>query len=208
MRRKRKRRRSEERVRNEMALMERCTLLLRHRSSSPRRRGSSTPRPIDSITTVSGILDHPPARVRTVVGVSADTTSRSRGAFRPRLAINFLALRSEGAGNAGRPMRPIAARAMVVGRTHTRCQVTPESPGTPRAVVYAYTCTPRRSAFLPPSPAGLTAGLTPAPRCQDNTISPSASGTLVRSALRVHRIPPRAGDVAQRPSGWDGMARI
>jgi len=118
-----------------------------------------------------------------------DTRSRSRDVIRPRLAINFLALRSEGAGNAGRPMRPIAARAMVVGRTHTRCQVTPESPGTPRAVVYAYTCTPRRSAFLPPSPAGLTAGLTPAPRCQDNTISPSASGTLVRSALRVHRIP-------------------
>jgi len=32
-------------------------------SSSPRRRGSSTPRLIGSITAASGILDHPPARV-------------------------------------------------------------------------------------------------------------------------------------------------
>jgi hypothetical protein len=41
---------------------------------------------------------------------------------------------------------------------------------------------------------------------QDHTSSPSASSTLVRSAIRVHRIPPRAGDVAQRPSEWDRMA--
>ena len=34
-------------------------------SASPRRRGSSTPRPISSIIDVSGILDHPPARVMT-----------------------------------------------------------------------------------------------------------------------------------------------
>src|SRR5512141_3270228 len=36
----------------------------------------------------------------------ANTASRSRGGFRPRLAIKFLALQSEGAGNAGRAMRP------------------------------------------------------------------------------------------------------
>src|SRR6476659_5739759 len=47
-----------------------------HRSSSPRRRGSSTPRPIGSITAVSGILDHPPSRVMTA---EDDTPSRSRG---------------------------------------------------------------------------------------------------------------------------------
>src|ERR1700685_364647 len=45
------------------------------------------------------------------------------------------ALRNEGAGNAGRPMRPIAVCAMVVGRAHTRWQVTPESPGIPHAMV-------------------------------------------------------------------------
>ena len=37
----------------------------------------------------------------------ADTTSRSRGLIYPRFARNFLALQSEGAGNAGRPMRPL-----------------------------------------------------------------------------------------------------
>ncbi len=31
--------------------------------------------------------------------------------------------------------------------------------------------------------------LTPAPRCQDHTPLPSASSALVRSAIRVHRIP-------------------
>jgi hypothetical protein len=93
----------------------------------------------------------------------------------------------------------------VVERTRVS-QVTPESPGTPRAMVYAYTWSPRRSAFLPPSPAGLTAGLTSAPRCQDITTSSSASGALVRSAIRVHRIPAPRRYVAQRPSCWDGMA--
>ena len=51
--------------------------------SYPRRRVSSTPRPIDSIMNVSGILDHPPSRVMTTGG---DTASRSRDALRPRLA--------------------------------------------------------------------------------------------------------------------------
>jgi hypothetical protein len=47
--------------------------------------------------------------------------------------------------------------------------------------------------------------LTPAPRCQDHTTSPSASGAFVRSAISVHRILSRVDDVAQRPSfgtGW------
>jgi hypothetical protein len=55
--------------------------------------------------------------------------------FARGLLSNFLTLRSEGAGNAGRPMRPIAACAMsVVERTRVS-QVTPESPGIPRAMV-------------------------------------------------------------------------
>ena len=38
---------------------------------------------------------------------AADTASRSRGLIGPRFAGNFLTLQSEGAGNAGRPMRPL-----------------------------------------------------------------------------------------------------
>jgi hypothetical protein len=45
-----------------------------------------------------------------------------------------------------------------------------------------------------------SAGLTPASGCQDHTTSPSASGTFVFGTLRVHRIPFRVIDVAQRPS--------
>jgi hypothetical protein len=47
--------------------------------------------------------------------------------------------------------------------------------------------------------------LTPAPRCQDHTPSPSASGAFVKGAIRVHRSPSRVDDVGQRPSfgsGW------
>jgi hypothetical protein len=116
-------------------------------------------------------------------------------------------LQSEGAGNAGRPMRPIAARAMVVVERTRVSQVTPESPGIPRAMVYGlFRALPGDRAFLPPSPAGLTANLTPASGRQDHTSSPSASAPFVRERLRVHRIPPRVGDVAQRPSVWDGMS--
>ena len=66
---------------------------------------------------------------------NGDTTSRSRGALRPRFAGKCLTLQSEGAGNAGRPMRPIAACAEVVVESTRVSQVTPESPGTPRAMV-------------------------------------------------------------------------
>jgi hypothetical protein len=95
-----------------------------------------------------------------------------------------------GRGEAGRPMRPIAACANVVVESTRVSQVTPESPGTPHAVVYAYTCSPRRSGLgLSPSLALLLANLTPALRRQDHTISPSASRAFVKGAIRVHRIP-------------------
>jgi hypothetical protein len=43
---------------------------------------------------------------------------------------------NQGAGNAGRPMRPAVSCAKSSAKTHTSIQVTPESPGIPRAVVY------------------------------------------------------------------------
>jgi len=42
--------------------------------------------------------------------------------------------------------------------------------------------------------------LTPAPRRQDHTTSPYASGAFVLRASRVHRISPRVRDDGQRPS--------
>jgi hypothetical protein len=42
--------------------------------------------------------------------------------------------------------------------------------------------------------------LMPAPRHQDHTTSPYASGAHVARAISVHRIPPRVRDVRERPS--------
>jgi hypothetical protein len=53
---------------------------------------------------------------------------------------------------------------------------------------------------LPPSPARLHAGLAPAPRRQNHTTSPYASGASVHRAFGVHRISPRVRDDGQRPS--------
>ena len=43
------------------------------------------------------------------------------------------------------------------------------------------------------------ANLTPASGRQDHTTSPSVSGALVRSAIHVHRIPPRVRDDRETP---------
>ena len=81
--------------------------------------------------------------------LSQDTPSRSRRTFRASFAIEPPALRSEGAGNAGRPMRPIAACAEIVVASTRVGQVTPESSGIPRAMVLRLmSYSPRRSGFF------------------------------------------------------------
>ena len=65
---------------------------------------------------------------------------------------------------------------------------------------------PGDRALLPPSPALLSANLTPASGRQDHTTSPSASSALVRSAISVHRTPPHVRDDRETPLdlGRDG----
>src|SRR6266487_4631728 len=63
---------------------------------------------------------------------------------------------------------------------------------------------PGDQACLTPSSALLLADLTPASGRQNHTTSPSASAPFVKGAARVHRIPPRVDDVAQRPSVGTG----
>jgi len=90
-------------------------------------------------------------------------------------------------------------------------QVTPESPGIPRAMVYGLLrALPGDRAFLSPSPLRslLLRGLTPASRRQDHTTSPSASGALVCCAVRVHRIPPHVRDDRETPLSSGGTARV
>src|SRR6202035_5561530 len=74
----------------------------------------------------------------------------------------------------------------------------PESPGIPRAMVYGlYRALPGDRLVDTVTGEKNFANLTPASRRQDHTSSPSAVHALVRSTARVHRIPPRVGDVAQ-----------
>src|ERR1700685_669975 len=97
------------------------------------------------------------------------------------VSLYFPPFSIKGAGNAGRSMRPIATCATGSGRTHTCCQVTPDSPGIPHAMVYGlFRDLPGARALWPPSPALLSANLTPASRCQDHTASPSVSAPFVK----------------------------
>src|SRR6202040_3331967 len=83
------------------------------------------------------------------VPVLSNAVSRSRRMFRARYSFISRPLQSKGAGNAGRPMRPIAACAMVMVERTRVSQVTPESPGTPRAMVYGlFRALPGEPGFL------------------------------------------------------------
>jgi hypothetical protein len=114
--------------------------------SSPRRRGSSTPRPIVFITAVSGILDHPPARVTTteyVVAISPHhlcefLPATSRPPIRGRREDRVLAA----------PAVPCAICANKTAHEHTGQR---EHSGLPCAMALRLTsCSSRRTALLPP----------------------------------------------------------
>jgi hypothetical protein len=116
--------------------------------------------------------------------------------------------KSEGAGNAGRPMRPIVACAKVVVESTRVSQVTPESPGLPRAMVYGlFRALPGDRLSCRRHPRKIPfANLMPASGHQDHTTSPSASSAFVKGAIRVHRVPSRVCDDRETPLFRDGMA--
>src|SRR5664279_4911863 len=133
--------------------------------------------------------------------------SRSRRMFRARFGLLVPPSSTEGAGNAGRPMRPIAACAEVVVERTRVSQVTPEI--TRHSPRNGFNCflraLPGDRAFLPPSPALPSANLTPASGCQDHTTSPSASVPFVIGASASTASRPAAVTIATRPSvGRDG----
>src|SRR5439155_4233842 len=69
----------------------------------------------------------------------SDVTPRSRGAMRPSFCKNHPPLKSEGAGNAGRLMRPQSRVQNKIKHTSIVTTVTPERPGIPRAMVLRLT---------------------------------------------------------------------
>ena len=137
----------------------------------------------------------------------AMTCARIPAARFARVVPEFSALENEGAGNAGRPMRPIAACAMLLGRSaHALSGHTGITRHSPRNGLRLIRDLPGDRAFLPPSPLGslLPGSLTPASGCQDHTTSPSASRAIRQERIRVHRIPPRVRDDREPPLSWDG----
>ena len=93
-------------------------------------------------------------------------------------------LQSEGAGNAGRPMRPIAACAELVEYAHALSGHTGITRHSPRNGFTVYFVLSRVTGlFCHPRPRRLlSANLTPASGHQDHTTSPSASGARPSSA--------------------------
>src|SRR5450432_4101872 len=137
-----------------------------------------------------------------------DIRPHSRGAMRPRFGRIVVPLMTEGAGNAGRPMRPIAACAMIVVERTRVSQVTPETPGIPRAMVLTV------SFVLSPA-TGLSCHrrLRTCIRKLDTSVGVSGPhdfsvrlSAVRQERIRVHRIPPRVLDDREPPLCGTGRA--
>src|ERR1700676_4844087 len=106
-------------------------------------------------------------------------------------------------------MRPQAAYAMVVVERTRVVRSHRFHPAFPAQWFTAYIAlSPATGSFATVARGVASTNLTPASGCQDHTTSPSASGALVRSAVRVHRIPPRARDDRETPLKWDETAEM
>ena len=140
---------------------------------------------------------------------SIDTPLRSRRTYARVLSQTFCPLPSEGAGNAGRLVRPqprvVVENTRVSHHGHTgNARHSPRNGfnGFLRALL-------GDRAFLSPSLASNFADLTPASRRQDHTTSPSALAPFVKGAIRVHRIPHSTSvTIAKRPSCRSGTGRV
>src|SRR6266540_1251359 len=129
--------------------------------------------------------------------------SHSRGADRSRFAINFPPSPIRGRREDRVLAAPAVSRAICANKTAHEHTGQREHSGLPCAMALRLTsCSSRRTALLPPSPALLIARLTPAPRRPNHTTSPYASGAYVYRALSVHRISPHVRDDRERPSIW------
>jgi hypothetical protein len=166
--------------------------------SSPRMRGSSTLRLLGSITGVSGILGRPHSRVTTT-------------------EYDFAISRHELSEVCWKTSRPLVQRAQ--GRPGARCTRGLACICTQRMRTRAYRFSGNTPAFPAQWLYGLLralpgerlschhrprklafANLAPAPRRQDHTTSPYASGAYVYRTACVHRISPHVRDDRKRPS--------
>src|SRR2546429_8028682 len=115
--------------------------------------------------------------------------------------MNLSPFETEGAGNAGRPMRP-KPRVQMVSEAHEHSHHghTGNHPAFPAQWFYGLLrALPGDQACLTPSSARLIADLTPASGRQNHTTWPYASGRARLARCRVHRIPTRVRDVRETP---------
>src|SRR5256884_2867908 len=123
--------------------------------------------------------------------------------------MNLSPFETEGAGNAGRPMRP-KPRMQMVSEAHERSHHghTGNHPAFPAQWFYGFLrALPGDQACLTPSPALLLADLTPASGRQNHTTSPSASAPFVKGTTASTASRPALVTCAT-PLSWGGTARI
>src|SRR5215207_8764208 len=135
--------------------------------------------------------------------------SPSRGALRPRFAISFPPSPIRGRREDRVLAAPAVSRAICANKTTHEHTGQLEHSGLPCAMALRLaSCSSRRTALLPPSPALLIASLTPAPRRPNHTTSPYAQAAHVSRSSRVHRISPRVRDDRERPSSAVRQAEL
>ena len=165
--------------------------------SSPRRRGSSTPRLIGSITAVSGILDHPPSRVMT-----SECGAAFSRRWSPEVCIFVCPLFKQRAQ--GRP-GACCTRGLACDLRKQTCTRAYRAAGAFRpslrnGFTAYFVLFPENGSFASVGSGTLPANLAPAPRRPNHTTSPYAQAAHVSRSSRVHRISPRVRDDGQRPS--------
>ena len=165
--------------------------------------------PVMQSRRMGGALRYPSMPAGAVMGIATlhpilrKTVSRSRGAGRPRFASSFGPLRNRGRREDRVLAAPAVSRAICANKRAHEHTGQRGHPGLPCAMALRLTsCSPRRTALLPPSPRRKQTlrSLTPAPRRPNHTTSPYASGAYVYRALSVHRISPHVRDDRERPS--------
>src|ERR1700722_12619284 len=139
-------------------------------------------------------------------------TPHSRGAMRPSFAGKFLALQSEGAGNAGRPMRPQPGRAEKTSHaSNSHHGHTGNHPAFPAQWFYGFLrALPGDRACLPPSTMRII------PQKLDTSVGVSGPHDFAVRLKRLSSIAPSASTasrpapvtIASRPSEWDGTEWI
>jgi hypothetical protein len=133
-------------------------------------------------------------------GMTAGYASAISRRVSPEVCILLPSSKTEGAGKTGCLLHPRSRVRFAQNKTAHEHTGQLEHSGLPRAMALRLTsCSPRRTALLPPSPALLIASLTPAPRRPNHTTSPYAQAAHVSRSSRVHRIPPRVRDDREPP---------